>query len=97
MRLLVAAVVCLAVSPAMAQITAPLGSEERAQQIIEQANGLSAQLFGMLEAQSAEDERTRPVEARLAEACANLFKSRPDETITNPLCYSVFLRDGLPN
>lgn len=34
---------------------------------------------------------------RLAEACRNLYQRHPDETITNRLCYDVFLNQGLPD
>lgn len=42
-------------------------------------------------------ERRERTEARLKEACDRLFRSRPDETVTNPLCYEVFLNHGLPD
>lgn len=40
--------------------------------------------------------REDPVRERLAEACVTLYATQPDETITNPLCYEVFLAQGLP-
>ena len=45
---------------------------------------------------AAFQERQDDVEARLKQACDNLFRSQPDETITNPLCYDVFVNHGLP-
>lgn len=41
-------------------------------------------------------ERADQIEARLKQACDTLFLSKPDETITNPICYDVFLIHGLP-
>ena len=41
-------------------------------------------------------ERQERVEARLKEACDSLFLTQPNETITNPLCYEVFVNHGLP-
>lgn len=38
-----------------------------------------------------------PVEARLKAACIALYARQPDETITNPLCFQVFMADGLPD
>lgn len=38
-----------------------------------------------------------PVRSRLAKACARLYAANPDGTITNPLCYEVFLTNGLPD
>lgn len=54
-----------------------------------------------LERTAAHLERARgwredPVRERLAEACRTLYAAQPDETVTNPLCYEVFLAEGLP-
>lgn len=40
--------------------------------------------------------RERTVATRLHEACYNLYSRDPEETITNPLCFDVFWRNGLP-
>ena len=45
------------------------------------------------DAQAASDM----VRDRLAEACVTLYATEPDRTITNPLCYEVFISQGLPD
>ena len=42
-------------------------------------------------------EARKPVQDRLADACVALYATEPDRTITNPLCYEVFISQGLPD
>lgn len=47
-------------------------------------------------AERADAERRRAVTIRLVDACRHLYRQRPNETITNSLCYDVFMELGLP-
>jgi len=52
--------------------------------------------------QAERDEKARreakraAVTVRLIDACTELYRTHPDETITNKLCFDVFLQIGLP-
>lgn len=41
-------------------------------------------------------DRTQAVQSRLFQACGRLYSDNPDTTITNRLCYDVFMATGLP-
>ena len=47
--------------------------------------------------EAAQFRREKPVYQRLIEGCENLYRRKPDETITNTLCFDVFLSSGLPD
>lgn len=97
MRLPLIAAMCVSALPALAQITAPLGSQERTDQIIEEAQGLSASLMASIEEDAAKDAIREPVVARLAQACDTMYRRDPDATITNKLCFDLFWERGLPD
>tara|TARA_R110000850_G_scaffold268380_1_gene399967 strand:- start:2817 stop:3320 length:504 start_codon:yes stop_codon:yes gene_type:complete len=49
-----------------------------------------------IELAQAEADLRRKVQTRLVQACGELYQDRPNETITNKLCYDVFMVIGLP-
>lgn len=84
-------ILILAVFAASGAVAQPAGHD--VQELI--ARGEAAQQA--IRARSAVfQERQERVEARLKEACDSLFLTQPNETITNPLCYEVFVNHGLP-
>ena len=97
MRLPLIAAFCLAGFPALAQVTAPLGSQERTDQIIQEARNLSRNMLAGLAETAEKDAIREPVVARLSEACGNMYRRDPDATITNQLCFDVFWERGLPD
>lgn len=46
--------------------------------------------------EEVEARTKREVYLRLIESCENMYRQEPDETITNKLCFDVFLSNGLP-
>lgn len=72
MRLILTAAFCLAAFPAVAQITAPLGSQERTDQILQEARNLSRNMMADLAEAAEKDAIREPVAARLSEACDNM-------------------------
>lgn len=97
MRLMLIATLALAAFPAGAQITAPLGSQERTDQILAEAHRLGPNILASLAADAETAAVREPVEARLSAACDTMYRRDPDATITNKLCYDVFLDRGLPD
>lgn len=49
-----------------------------------------------LAAKAAKQAQIDTVWKRVYEACANLYRSDPDTTVTNQICLNVFLETGLP-
>jgi hypothetical protein len=48
-------------------------------------------------AETRKIKREGAVYARLIKACEEIYSDRPNETITNALCFEVFMARGLPN
>ena len=105
MRLPLAILLCLAAAPVLAGqaeddaarlgITAPLGSQERSDQITRAAQDFAANFAAKMNAGTA--ERQDAVLSRVSEACANMYRRNPDATVINAVCLDVFLADGLPD
>lgn len=49
------------------------------------------------EADAAKLQRELNVYDRLVDGCKNMYRRSPDETITNQLCFEVFMKRGLPD
>jgi hypothetical protein len=54
-------------------------------------------LKNSLQIAKMKEARELVVNQRLVEGCRAMFKKEPDQTITNKMCYDVFMIVGLPN
>lgn len=81
-----------------AQIEGQKAAEVAAAKAEAEAKAADDKAWAQIEADAAKAkfDRESAVLARLDEGCANMYQRDPDATITNPLCFDVFFRTGLP-
>lgn len=70
-------------------------AEEAATRAKDEAARRAADIIEAADQRMAEQQLA--VTQRLVDGCAAMFDRDPDQTITNALCFDVFMKRGLPN
>lgn len=84
----------------LALLAWPVSAQETAEErdrMLESIARSEALMHKILEKGEPFRQQEEEVQSRLTAACSNLYRRDADATITNPLCYEVFLNHGLPD